>query len=188
MSDNSCRLKNGTRLYTVMYPIWGLVFLPAVWKVILPVSFVLNSAVILIMLSRFARERGDTGYKPWGDWLRTVFLSWIFNFVSYLIAGGFLMFWGAGPTLLLGDTTKFTAWWGAKIAEPMMDNPFESIFSVLFMLLAIGLAAMLVYFFNKHVSLRLTKSLDLPEIRKTALVLSLVTAPWFMLIPTAWFM
>lgn len=178
----------GVFLNSLTIPVWSLVFMPRAWAVMLPVSLVLNSAALLAMLCLSARRRGEQNYRPWSDWLRALPLSLIFNFISHIIAGGFLMFWGAGPTLLLGDTTAFTGWWGAKIAEPMMENPFESIFAVLFILLAIGLAGLLTYFFNKNVSLRLTRSLDVPEIKQTALVMAVTTAPWAMLLPSVWFM
>ena len=187
MSINPVCLSLALPFLSVSVPVWSLVFVPDMWKFMLPVSLLLSGAVLLTMLILHARRRGDSSYKPWGDLLRTLPLSWICCVISHLIAGGFLLFWGAGPTLLLGDTTRFTAWWGRNIAEPMMVNPFESIFSVLFVLLAIGLAAMLVYFFNKNMSLRLTKSLDVPEIRQVSMALALVTAPWFMLLPTVWF-
>jgi len=181
------RRAEGTKLYSVQFPLWMLVFVPSTWAYMLPISFVINSVVLLVTLTLLARRRGDTGYRPWGDWLRTVFLTWIANVISHIIAGGFLLFWGMGPSLLLGETNTFGGWWGANVAEPMTENPFESIFAVAFALLAIGLAGLLVYFFNKNMSLRLTKSLDVPEIKRTALVLAVTTAPWFMLLPSKWF-
>ena len=177
----------GTRLYNVMFPIWMLTLVPSMWLYALPINFVVDSAVLLITFTVLARKRGDTEYKPWGDWLRAIPLTFVFGFVSDLIAGGFLLFWGMGPTLLLGDTTGFGAWWGSNVAEPMMENPFESIFSLLFVLLGIALAGLLIYFFNKNMSLRLTKSLDIFEIRRTAMILAVVTAPWTMLLPSVWF-
>ena len=67
-----------------------------------------------------------------------------------------------------------------------MANPFESIWAVLFVLLSIGLGSLLIYFFNKNVALRLTKTLDLSEIKRTALVMAIATAPWTMLLPSEW--
>ncbi len=46
---------------------------------------------------------------------------------------------------------------------------------------------LLKYFLNKNMSLRLTKSLDVPEIKRAALALAVITAPWTMLLPSEWF-
>ena len=179
--------RGGTKLYNLLFPIWMLTFMPSVWLVALPVNFVVDSVILLVMFTVLARRRGESEYKPWGDWARSIVLTWIFGFVSDLIAAGFLFFWGVGPTLLMGDLTTFGAWWSKNIGEPIMANPFESIFSVLFVLLSIGLGALLIYFFNKNMALRLTRSLDVSEIKRTSLVLALITAPWTMLLPSEWF-
>lgn len=179
--------RGGVRLYNVLFPIWMLTMVPSMWRIALPVNFVIDSAVLLITFTVLARRRGDEGYKPWGDWIRTIWLTWIFGFISDIIAAGFLLFWGVGPSLIMGDLTEFGAWWSSKVAEPIMANPFESFYAVLFALLSIGLGGLLIYFLNKNVALRLTKSLDVPEIRRTALILATVTAPWTMLLPSEWF-
>ncbi len=136
----------GTRLYNLLFPIWMLTFMPSVWLIALPVNFVVDSIVLLVMFTVLARKRGEAGYKPWGDWARSIVLTWIFGFISDLVAAGFLFFWGVGPTLVMGDQTPFGAWWSKNIGEPIMANPFESIFSVLFVLLSIGLGALLIYY------------------------------------------
>lgn len=183
----TCCKKQGTRLYNVLFPIWMLAMVPSMWLIALPVNFIVDSAVLLIMFTVLARKRGDTGYRPWGDWLRSIWLTWILGFVSDIIAAGFLLFWGMGPSLLMGDLTTAGAVWSSNVAEPIMANPFESIWAVLFVLLSIGLGGLLIYFFNKNIALRLTKTLDIPEIKHTALVLAVVTAPWTMLLPSEWF-
>ena len=185
--EHRLHARGGTRIYNLLFPIWMLTFMPSVWLIALPVNFVVDSIILLVMFTVLARRRGESGYKPWGDWARSIVLTWIFGFISDLVAAGFLFFWGVGPTLLMGDQTPFGAWWSRNIGEPIMANPFESIFSVLFVLLSIGLGALLIYFFNKNMALRLTKSLDVPEIKRTALVLAIVTAPWTMLLPSEWF-
>ncbi len=186
-NERALSARGGTKLYNLLFPIWMLTFMPSVWLVALPVNFVIDSVVLLIMFTVLARKRGESDYKPWGDWVRSIVLTWIFGFISDLVSAGFLFFWGVGPTLVLGDQTKFGAWWSHNVAEPVMANPFESIFSVLFVLLSIGLGALLIYFFNKNMALRLTRSLDVPEIRRTAMVLAIATAPWTMLLPSEWF-
>ncbi|MBE6759654.1 MAG: hypothetical protein E7554_06120 [Ruminococcaceae bacterium] len=179
--------RGGTRLYNLLFPIWMLTFMPSTWRIALPVNFVVDSIVLLIMLTLLARKRGDADYKPWSDWMRAIIPTWILGFISDIVAAGFLFFWGVGPTLVLGDQSSFGGWWSRNVAEPIMANPFESFFSVLFVLLSVGLGALLVYFLNKNVALRLTKSLDVPEIKRTALVLAIATAPWTMLLPSEWF-
>jgi len=188
MTDNKLSGRSGgTRLYNLLFPIWMLTMVPSVWLIALPFNFVVDSAVLLITFTVIARRRGDREYKPWGDWLRTIWLTWIFGFISDLIASGFLLFWGMGPSLIMGDLTDAGKWWSSKVAEPIMANPFESIYAVLFVLLSIGLGGLLIYFLNKNVSLRLSKTLEVPEIKRTALILALVTAPWTMLLPSEWF-
>jgi len=186
-SDKIIPNRGSTRLCSVVLPVWMLFFMPSVWLIALPINLVINSVVLLITLATLAENRGEAGYKPWGDWLRAIVPVWIFGFISDLVAAGFLLFWGMGPTLLMGDLTTFGAWWGPNVAEPITENPFGSIFSVLFVLLSIGLGGLLKYFLNKNMSLRLTKSLDVPEIKRAALALAVITAPWTMLLPSEWF-
>jgi len=189
MNDSAitCRKKKSTKLYNILFPIWMLVMVPSIWLIALPVNFVVDSVVLLIMFSVLAKKRGETDYRPWADWVRSIWLTWILGFISDIIAAGFLLFWGMGPSLIMGDLTPAGAAWSSKVAEPIMANPFESVWAVLFVLISIALGGLLIYFFNKNVALRLTKTLDIPEIKRTALVLAIVTAPWTMLLPSEWF-
>lgn len=175
------------RLYDMALPVWLLALVPSMWKLTLPLSFLLNGVVLLVVLALHARKQGDSFRSCIIDWLRAIVPTWIAHCISCLIAAGFLLFWGMGPTLLMGDLTAFGAWWGTNVAEPMMENPFERFFGVLFVLLGIALAGLLIYFFNKNMCLRLTRSLDVAEIKKAALILAVTTAPWWMLLPSVWF-
>ena len=176
-----------TRLYDMSLPIWMIALVPSMWKLFLPLSLLLTGAVLLAVLAFFARRRGDSFRSCLGDWLRAILPAWLGHCLSCLVAAGFLLFWGMGPTLLMGDLTGFGAWWGTNVAEPMMENPFERFFGVLFVLLGIALAGLLIYFVNKNMSLRLTRSLEVHEIRRAALILAVTTAPWWMLLPSVWF-
>ena len=184
---NSLAAPKGVRLYNLLFPIWMLTFMPSTWRIALPVNFVIDSIVLLVTFTVLARRRGEAGYRPWGDWVRTIWLTWILGFISDIIAAGFLLFWGIGPSLIMGELTAFGQWWTPHVAEPIMANPFESFFAVIFVLMSIGLGGLLIYFLNKNISLRLSKTLDVPEIRRTALVLAIATAPWTMLLPSEWF-
>lgn len=175
------------RLYNVLFPIWMLTLMPSFWLISIPVNFVVDSAALLIILTVLAKKRGEATYRPWRDWLRAIWLTWILGFISDLVAAGFLIFWGLGPTMLLGDRGGFISWWGEHVATPMMENPFGSIFAVLFVLAAIGLGGLLIYFFNKNVALRMIRSLEPWEIRRAAFWMAVVTAPWTMLVPSRWF-
>lgn len=183
----SASSRRGIRLYDMSLPIWMIALVPSMWKLMLPISLLFNGIVLMAILAVYAHKHGDSLRSCVTDWLRVILPNWIAHCLSCLIAAGFLLFWGMGPTLLMGDLTAPGAWWGANVAEPMMENPFEKFFAVLFVLLGIGLAGLMIYFFNKNMSLRLTRSLDVPEIRKTALILALTTAPWWMLLPSVWF-
>ena len=60
----------------------------------------------------------------------------------------------------------------------MTDSPFESIYSVLWMLIAIAISAVLIYNFNLKICLK-NSDLDDNIKRKLALWLAIITAPYF---------
>lgn len=178
--------KKSVRLYNVFLPIWTLLFLPTVWLIALPVNFVVDSVVLLLCLRHFAKKRGQTDYRPWGDWIRSIFLVWVFGFISDLLASGFLFCFGMLPVLVGGENSAFSIWWDENILVPMASNPFTNFLAVLLILIGIAVAALLIYFFCKKICLRFVDSLDSEETARTALILAICTAPYFMLVPSNW--
>ena len=58
MNDSAitCRKKKSTKLYNILFPIWMLVMVPSIWLIALPVNFVVDSVVLLIMFSVLAKK------------------------------------------------------------------------------------------------------------------------------------
>lgn len=185
-------MKKNDRLYNIFFPIWVLIFFPTAWLVALPVNFIVDSAVVLIMLALFGREKerraaeqGQTladAPSLWKQWIKCIFPVWGFGFLSDLIGGGFMLCWGYLPGIL-ADSSPFGNWWNDRIADPISENPFTSFPALLFAILAVAVSGACIYFLNNRFSFGRT-DLSYAERRRLALTLAIATAPYFMLIPS----
>ena len=144
--------ENSVRLYNVMFPIWLLMMLPAIWLVILPANFVVDSLVVLITLACLHYE----GKKE--VWKKSILRVWIIGFVSDMI----------GAALILGIYSLLVSVVDWEIHRP----PLEQIITIP----GIALAGVLIYFLNRKLSFRKT-SLDAAQIHKISWALAIATAP-----------
>ena len=174
------------RLYNVLFPIWLLLLLPTLWLAVLPANFIIDSAVLIITLVVLAKKRGEDGYRPWRDWLRSIWLVWIFGFAADIIAAGFMVLFGYFTPVVSGFESPFGVWWDDKILTPASTNPFGSIWAVVFVVIAIAFAGLLIYIFDSRIALRRLNVTD-RERKCIALTMAIATAPYVMLLPSEWF-
>lgn len=153
-------MKKDTRLYNVIFPIWFLLLFPALWLVMLPVNFIVDSLVLLLC----ARRQQLTNKAQL--WKKSILPIWLIGFLSDII--------GAGLTVLL-----FYLQTELNIPFP---NPILFPGTCLISLPGVILAGVLIYFMNKRFSFRKSE-LDAGAIHKLCLYLAIFTAPYTMLIP-----
>lgn len=159
-------MRKKAKLYNVIFPIWFLLIFPIGWFIILPANFLIDSIVLLICYKVLNVARKEN-YK------KSIFRVWLSGFLADLIGAG-MLFATQSPA---GD------WWYEHITGPVAYNPFDNIYALLYVCAAILLSAIVIYFFNRRICLKKT-GLNERQKHITALVLAIVTAPYFFLLPT----
>lgn len=168
--------KNGIKMYNVVFPIWLLWLFPLTWIIILPANFIIDSLVVLITLKLLKVNNTKSLYK------KSILKVWWFGFLSDLIGALILL-----VPELMGKIipANYSARWD-KLTSAISYYPFESIYSFLWVIVAIVVTSFFIYLFNYKASF---VDLDMEEDSKKKLALSLAicTAPYLFMLPTAWF-
>ena len=154
--------ENAVRLYNVMFPIWLFFLFPSiVWLWLLPANFVIDSLVLLA-----AAAYGKYAEKK-NLWKKSILRVWIIGFLADM----------AGALVVLAVNAivveSFPGNWGLPPLEQLSTLP------------GILVAGILIYVWNRKFSFRKT-NLEADQIHGLSLALAIVTAPYTMLIPTAW--
>lgn len=160
-------MKRDVKLYNVLFPIWMLLIFPVTWLIVLPGNFIIDTVVLLITLKVLNVGSIKEIY------MKSIFKVWIFGFLSDFLCGAILLI----TQFIHGE------WWEEKIMEPVAMNPFASFYAVVFVLIAIVVAGLFIYYYNSRFSF---KNTELPRdtIRKISLYLAIFTAPYVVLIPS----
>ena len=155
-------LKN--KLYNVYFPIWLLILIPAVWLITVPVNFIIDSIVLFVTVKLMNIE--ENVYK------KSIIKVFLFGFVSDLV----------GSLLLL--LTQFIP---NDIVGAISWNPFSNVYALLYVLFSIVISGICIYFLDYKIAFK-KLNITLKEKRKIALVIAVITAPYFFLYPTsAWY-
>lgn len=172
-------MKAYVKLYNLIFPIWFLLLFPISWVIILPANYLVDSIVILITLSILKQDNKKVIYR------RTIFKVWFFGFLSDFIGFG-LLFVVLPIDSALDFNTKIGRWWYEKITTGVSYNPFDNIWSFLWVLSAVLVAMLFIYWFNMKFSFK-NLEVELRVKRKMAITLALCTAPYLFMLPTKWF-
>lgn len=122
-----------TKLYNVMFPIWFLFIFPAVWLIIIPANFIIDSLVILITLKYLHYP------KPSEIWKSKIWVIWLFGFIADIL--GALLVIG----LYLVSVEIFP-----NLGAELIYFPGTCLVAIP----GVALAGMLIYFLNKKISFR----------------------------------
>jgi hypothetical protein len=163
-------MRKEIRLYNAFFPIWFLVYVPWMWAITLPINFMIDSAVLLILLKCMKFENIKQIYK------RSILKVWIFGFLSDLFGWGFLF---------ASEAFKKYEWWNKNIVMGVTYNPFHSIYSLLYVLLAVLISGFFIFILNYYFSLN-GFELDHRKKAKIAIGIAIITAPYLFLIPTGY--
>ena len=155
-----------------MYRLFFWLF-PITWIVVLPANFIIDSLVILITLIVLKINDKKTIYK------KAIFKAWIFGFLADFIGAVIMII----PTLIFSKLPKdISMWLDKNLISPLAYNPFSSIYSGLWGILAVIIAGYFIYLFNYKITL---KNIDMEVRSKKMLAISLAvfTAPYLFFIP-----
>ena len=148
------------RIYNMLFPMWLFFLFPtAMWLLILPANFIIDSLVIWFTLRK--RPKDDIKYI----WKKSIIRVWLVGFFCDIIGALLIL----GIYLLTGEL--FPQW-------DIFHFPGPTIISIP----GVILAGVLIYFINKKVSFVYT---DMSEGQKKYLAFSiaLYTAPYLMMLP-----
>ncbi|HAX73878.1 MAG TPA: hypothetical protein DCY20_10185 [Firmicutes bacterium] len=170
-------MKKNIKMYNVIFPMWLLIFFPLTWIIVLPANFVIDLAILALTLRALKVQR-------LGKYIKSSILKvWIFGFASDIIGAlfMFLMY-----VIDFDYQTELGKWWYENMSSAIAYQPFQSIFSFLWVTICVLIAGVCIYFFNYKISF---KHLELTDAEKkfVALTLAILTAPYLFYLPTAWF-
>lgn len=166
-------MKQGIKLYNVIFPIWVLWIVPVTWIIVLPANFVIDLLVVVLTMKYLKIDDRKQRAKS------VILRVWIMGFVADFIGTIAMIFSGFGPDL--------NGWWYKNIEYPInYNNPFDNIFSFLWVTVCVIISAFFIYLFNHKWCLK-KAGLDDIQRKKVALSLAVFTAPYLFYLPTIWF-
>ena len=166
-------MKKSIRFYNVFFPIWLLFLHPLLILLALPVNFAIDFLVVFLALKCMKIDTKKEILKS------KVWRSWVFGFAADGI-GALLLF------LLAVILPEFLFPAMGVIASNLLVNPFRSAPALFIMLTVTALVGVLIYVFNRRLVYR-DSTLSVPQQKRVCLALAIATAPYFYLLPTAWF-
>lgn len=169
-------MKRENRLYNIIFPIWILWLIPITWLVVLPVNFLVDLLVVVITLKFLKADNVKSVVKS------SIWKVWIFGFAADFIGTAFMFLAG----FIEIKDPEISNWWWQNLAYGVNYNPFSSIYAFLYTTVCVIISGCCIYLFNYKISLR---KADLPEdqIKKLALSLAVITAPYLFFLPTSLF-
>lgn len=169
--------KNDIKLYNLIFPIWLLWLVPSTWIVVLPVNFLIDLLVAVLAMRYLKVQDIKLNVKA------VIFRVWIFGFIADFI-GTAAMF--MANVIDFDYETELGKWWYNNITNAVIYNPFESVYSVLWVTVCVIITAAFIYLFNYRFCLE-KSNLDDMQRKKLARSLAVFTAPYLFYLPTAWF-
>lgn len=166
-------MKRSVRLYNMIFPLWMLLFFPVTWLLVIPANFIFDSLVLLIAIGAMRLVKKKEIY------VRSIFRVWIFGFLADLIGAAWMLL-VYGVAVCLDDTEASTFF-----LEAFMVNPWQNFCALILTILAIFVAGLAIYFFNRRWTFGPQPLTDVAK-RRLSVILAVITAPYFFLIPLNW--
>ena len=156
------------RLYNVIFPVWLMYLVPVVWLIVIPANLLIDCVVVFVALCALKhREKRAVLKQVWWK-------VWLLGFAADLVGVLVLM-----PAMQLSSVLPDPVW---DLMEPVMYNCWKSPLAFLWTGLAVAVAGICIYFFDKWV-MGSCQKLSKREGHIIALTLAIVTAPWTFFIP-----
>lgn len=172
--------QTGICLYNVIFPIWMLVLFPIGWLIAIPGNFLIDSAVLLLLMRKMQRTERRAVYR------KSILRVYLFGFVSDFV-GLLWMFASQLIDGMLDGGTGFGAWWYQNITNAVAFNPFETLPAFVYTLIGVAIGGFCIYALNVRFAFSQTALKELQK-KRFALYLALYTAPYLFFLPTRWFL
>lgn len=166
-------MKKEVRLYNLILPVWLIWLFPQLLIFVAPANLLVDGLVLTLTLMALKHQRKRAVVKAlWGKfWIRGFLADFIG--VLLLLSGGFL-------SSFLPNVS-----WASDVDSAIMYNPFLQPLAFLWVLAAVALAGVCIYFFDQR-AMRECDLLTSREKHIIALTMAIATAPWLFFLPTYW--
>ena len=149
------------RLYNILFPIWMLIWIPSwLWLILIPANLLIDGLVLYYSQKKLQIEDPQLIRKHLWKVCPAGFLADL-----------------AGAVLLV--LIAYNA--GSELSSALTWNPFTNFWALLITLLAIALAGLLIYWFNR----RIFRSYGIETAHGIALRMAVLTAPYLFLLPAS---
>lgn len=149
--------KKDVKLYNVIFPVWLLVVFPVSWLIVIPANFIIDSLVIFIGMKICRVQNIKESYK------KSIIKVVLFGFAGDIIGGLFMVLSQFIPEAWF---MKDARWVIDNFTNPVMYNPFESVLALAWVVAAMAISSVIIYFLNRRFSF---KTIEDIKIRKSFL-------------------
>lgn len=165
--------KGEIKLYNILFPLWIIIFLPSLlWLLLIPANYFFDRIVLWYSLGK-KKDKGNFCKKHTWKICLAGFLS---DFIGALFL--FIMLLG---TSMIGAKLSGENFFD-NVSNGIGFNPFSNVVALLIVLLSIFVAGLLIYFIDKKILSN--GGLKGKQLKKSALMLALITAPYLYLFPS----
>ncbi|MEG0872602.1 MAG: hypothetical protein RSG48_01360 [Clostridia bacterium] len=151
------------QIYSTLFPIWFQVLLPSTFIFSLPLIFLLDTLIFIIVMYILKLKNKKQIYK------KVIIKIFGVSIISYAI----------GAIILV--STQFIK--ANNITAALVSNVFANKYSLAIMSICVMISALCIYFLNKEFSFK-KLDIDIKTKIKIALVFAIVSAPYIYFIPT----
>ena len=162
-------MKNNTKLYNILLPLWLLIFFPSwLWLLLIPANYIIDRIVLRWSLGDM-EDRGLFCRKH----------TW------KICLAGFLSDLAGAIVLLIFAVLMTSVIKGSFIEDAaggVLMNPFANVLAFIVTIAGIAVAAACIYLIDRKILAK--AGLSAEQARKSALRLALITAPYLYLFPS----
>lgn len=158
---------NSVKLYNILLPLWLIIFLPSyLWLVLIPLNYLIDRVVLKWSL----KDMPDKGFFCRKHTWKVCLAGFFSDFVGAAIMLAISMYSGEHSEKLY------------DIGHAVMFNPFSSLPGFLIVAACIAISAVCIYLIDKRILRK--AGLDTEQVKKSALRLAIITAPYLYLFPS----
>ena len=176
--------KKTVTLNNLIFPLWLLVWLPSwLWLIIIPANYIIDRLVFTFSGKKQKPELSNTFFR------NETWKLWLIGFGVDFIGSVILLI----PTIIemiaesiWPDTLSCSDMWD-NFQQALSYNCFRNVGALLYAILAVAVAGVLIYIFDKKAVLKMGEFTE-EQAHKVALSMAIFTAPYLYLVPMELFM
>lgn len=153
------------KLYNLFFPLWMLLLIPKFWITALPVVFILNTLVFILVMKIQKQKDIVENYK------KVIVKLWLFNFVGIVVGSLALL----GVQMITTQNSFIT-----DIVNALAYNPFDNIFAMVITLICVVIGGIVTYSLNSKITF---KDIEIKDKNKFVAIIAILTAPYLFFYP-----